>query len=108
MSNNNQIKLSEISVSYIIKYMLKEEFVILPITANMFEELFDLAFEYETELATKECNPSYIFDEDRAKASIKFVSEVSGITLFDKEVDLKDLNNRLETFCRKNKPITII
>lgn len=93
---NNKVKLSDSAIEYIAKYIVNQIKISMPLTDDTLDEIFDLAFDFETELATKELNQNFEFNEERAKDSIKFVDEISSITLFDKEIDLIDLELRLK------------
>ncbi len=87
--SNEVIKLSDKSIEFLKKYIIKSDTV--KFNDDSFYELYLLIFEYETLPASKELNPNFEYDEELAKGAFDFINEVS---LY--EVDLDDLNERLE------------
>jgi hypothetical protein len=92
---NEVVKFSDRAITFIKEYALKELELQAPITLEKLDDIIDLAQDWEDDLATKEVNPNYVFDEKRAKEAMAFVSETSGVLLFDKAFDFDDLNRRL-------------
>jgi hypothetical protein len=91
-----KIKFSDRAINFIKLYVINEMNIQLPITLETLDDIIDLAQDWEEDFATKEVNPKYIFDEKRATEAVAFVSETSGVLLFNKEFDINDLNEKLK------------
>jgi hypothetical protein len=100
MKKNNtdieKVKFSDRAIDFIKQYILNEMNIQLPITLEKLDDIIDLAQDWEEDFATKEVNPNFKFDEKKATEAMAFVSETSGVLLFNKEFDLNNLNLRLQ------------
>jgi hypothetical protein len=92
---NEVVKFSDRAITFIKQYALKELELQAPITLEKLDNIIDLVQDWEENFATKEVNPNFVFDKERATEAMAFISETSGVLLFDKEFDFDDLNMRL-------------
>lgn len=95
--NKNQLlKVSDSTIEFIKKYLIKEMEITKPIDDDMLSEIVSYCDDYDQMLAQKKIEPSLVIkDEQKCFEAGNLVSDISGIWA-NNDVDLDDLNQRLD------------